>query len=392
MSRFGTPKIHIGGGSPLSHVGTSVAPRAGLTMRLPRNLLGLSLLPTLLFACGSSGSGSEPAPNKEAGVVPPQADGGSVQGFQPPCADANACPPFTLAENGFLPFAIQATGEGFASLSVNGIEEWTYATNANRTLWTFPEGTRPRAFSVTKTNIVVAFEDGSVWRARRDGQGARQVVTGHAKVMQIVANGEDFYWVSAGGNELVKLGADDATKVVADKACSGLGLAIAGDQAYVLSDACRGILSFPLAGAAASEPKVFWQDLVGGKPAYVTTDGKSLAWINLMSRDAGLNLSDLASGQTRLLAAFRDMPADVPEGNTSGVAVALDDKRVYLATRVAFANTDESGRVYAIDRQSGGRVELSDQATNVKDVAVDDRLVVWAHWSTTSHGLRAKMK
>lgn len=390
MPRFGTPNGRVGGLTPLSQVGTRVALRAGLPMRFPRNLLGLSLLPTFLFACGSSGS--EPEPNKPNGVVTPQADGGSVQGFQPPCADANTCAPFTLAENAFLPFAIQATGEGFASLAVNGIEEWTYATNATRTLWTFPEGMRPRAFSVTKTTIVVAFEDGTVWRARRDGQGARQAATGHPKVMKIVANGDDFYWVSAGGNDLVKLGADDATKVIADKACSGLGLAIAGDQAYVLSDACRGILSFPLAGATGSEPKVFWQDLVGGKPAYVATDGKSLAWINLMSRDAGLNLSDLASGQTRLLTAFRDMPTDVPDGNTSGVAVALDDKRVYLATRVAFASTDESGRVYAIDRESGARVELSDQATNVKDVAVDDRLVVWAHWSPTSFGLRAKMK
>lgn len=360
-------------------------------MRSLKTFLLRALLPTFLFACG--GSSSEPEPNKDAGVVPPQADGGGgVQAFQPPCADANACPSFTLAENDFLPFAIQATGEGFASLSVNGVEEWTYATNATRTLWTFPEGTKPRAFSVTKTNIVVAFEDGTVWRARRDGEGARQVATGHPKVMQIVANGDDFYWVSAGGNDLVKLGADDATKVVTDKTCSGLGLAIAGDQAYVLSDACRGIFSFPLAGGAPSAPKTFWQDLEGGKPAYVSTDGTSLAWINLMSRDAGLNLSDVATGQTRLLAAFRDMPPDVPEGNTSGVAVALDAKRVYLATRVAFANTDESGRVYAIDRQSGGRVELSDQATNVKAIAVDDRLVVWAHWSTTSHGLRARMK
>lgn len=355
------------------------------TMRHPLNFLLL----LLIVGCNGSGaSSSEPEADKDAGVTAPP-DAASAQGFRPPCAAADGCPPFPLAENTHLAFRLQATDEGFASLSVAAVEEWTYATAKTRTVWTLPEGASPRAFAVGKTKVVVAFGDGSVWRASRNGEDARQVFTGGAKLMQIVARGDDFYWVSAADQNLVTLGADGTTKVLSNQTCNGLGLALAGDQAYVLSDTCRSILSIPLAGGART---TFWQDLAGGKPAYGATDGASLAWINLTSQDAGVNLSDLATGQTRLLAAFRDMPADAEGGNTSGVAVALDTDRVYFATRVAFAPTEESGHVYAVDRRAGTRVELSDHATNVKDIAVDDRLVVWAHWSATSYGLMARMK
>lgn len=332
-------------------------------------------------------------PPKSNGGNPPPVAGSTVSeagaGFTPPCATADGCAPFVLVESAFLPFRVTATGEGFAYLSRGGIEEWKYATSKGATLWSFAADAEPRAFAIGATSILVAFEDGTFRRARRDGSEPHQVLTGGKKVMQIVARGDDFYWASAGDQKLVKLGADDTTEVVSEDTCGALGLALAGDQAYVLSDACRGVFAIPLAGG---ESKKFWQDLEGGKPAYGATDGTALAWINLMSADAGVHLSDLATGEDRLLTAFRELPSPPDDGTTSGVAVTLDAERVYFATRTAFASRDDDGRVYAVNRSDGTRVEVSDSATNVKDVAVDDRLVVWAHWSAASFGLMARMK
>lgn len=345
------------------------------------------LLPVLLAACGGS-SESPPAKEGPASSNSTVTDAGAG-GFVPPCASGQGCAPFVLAESAFLPFRVAATGEGVAYLSVNGIEEWTYATGTGKTLWTFTDDKHPRAFAVGKTSLLVAFEDGTVWRSRRDGSEPRQVFANAKGVMQIVARGDDFYWASFSDQKLMMIGADDATKVVSDDTCGALGLALAGDHAYVLSDTCRGVFTIPLAGG---KRKTFWQDLEGGKPAYGAADATGLAWINLMSAQAGVHLTDLATGDDRLLLAFRDLEAPPDDGSTSGVSVALDAERVYFATRTAFASRDYDGRVYAVNRNDGTRVEISDTATNIKDVAVDDRLVVWAHWGMTSFGLMARMK
>lgn len=375
--------------------------------------LRLGLVVALLGTATAGCSGSS-ASSSESAAPPAGVDAGlpGVGHAAPACAEADlqtsgdhcgrcdhsclggaceggACGELVVAEPASRPFRVQATEKGLAWLTVKAVEiiDTLGARAQARTVWETKNTTR--AFAVGSTFVVVATDDGDVWRMRRDGSDALRVASGQDRVMSIRARGDVFYWATFGKPELTRLDAAGKVDTLATDTCGANDLVLSGDRAIVTSGACRALIAVPLGGGSS---KPLAQSLDGWNPVYAAERDGTIAWVNWAGK-GGVLSTDAATGETKALLELGQKMLGEDGSAVLATAIALDEASIYFSTdREEVNHGHEGGYVYALPRAGGAKARLSTAVAKVQGIAVNDDALAWTHWDYSGWSIRARAK